>query len=718
MSKISIQESLNRASQQLIRGELLSAKDIYLSILDQDPKNVDALHGLSAIAFQLNDSDRVRGYLHEAAAIDPNHAECHRSLGMYYLSQREWNKAAQAFERAKVLKEKEGGATPQYLRVLVHLASIYLKQERHKEASRLLRKVLRYEPGHPQALLDLFISQAALRHFKEAEKLLIKFAVNQADLCSGLGYLSFQQNRFFDAIRHYKKAIRLDPSNPDRYFNLGYCHHGKKEYRKCIGICEKGLKLDPLHQQLLRLLFSAKINGCSWRNRTEIMERLLAKTGSETDERLLDHVAPSLPIFVGLNNAELKRIADIHAARLLNETEAIRQYQQLTWTKKAKKKLRIGYASSDFHDHPTSHLILPLFGLHDRSRFEIFAYSWGKNDRSRYRKILQCDCDCFVDIRRLTDSQAAQKIYDDNIDILVDLKGYTTGSRPKIFALRSAPIQVGYLGYPGTLGGSLLDYLIADHALIPLNQRKFFSEKIAYLPYCYQMIDDAQPIASAVPKREKYGLPEGAFVFCSFNQNYKIDRTVAEVWMRILQSVPNSVLWFWMTCPDMHKRLSELGRTFGVSSKRIIPCFFEPKPKHLARMQAADLFLDTFVCSAHTGCSDSLWAGLPLLTCQGETFATRVAAGLLKTIGASELIAKDQSSYHAKAIELATHPDKLGRIREKIVKNRERSPLFQSEQQVRFLESAYLHMRQLYLSGKKTQTFTVRSLTHCQDSYP
>jgi len=363
------------------------------------------------------------------------------------------------------------------------------------------------------------------------------------------------------------------------------------------------------------------------------------------------------------------------------------------------QKLRLGYLSADFRLHPLASLISELIELHDRNAFEIYAYSYGVNDQSAERKRLEKAFDHFVDIRALSTLDAAKKINDDQIDILVDLTGFTQTSRSQIVALRPAPINLSWLGFPGTMGElngtPLFDYLLTDAVITPPASAKNYAEKLALLPHTYQPNDRKRPIEKT-KNRQAYDLPENAFVFCCFNQTFKILPKVFDAWMHILKHVPNSVLWL-LECNSLAKsNLIREAEVRGISQARLI---FAPRvsmDEHMARQACADLFLDTLPYNAHTTTSDALWAGLPVLTCMGDTFASRVAASLLNAADLPELITQSLAEYQAKAIELASQPDTLKAIKHKLDKHREQVALFDTVQFARDLEKIYTGIWQNY----------------------
>ena len=363
------------------------------------------------------------------------------------------------------------------------------------------------------------------------------------------------------------------------------------------------------------------------------------------------------------------------------------------------KRIRVAYLSSDFREHAMSFLAAGMFECHDKSHFDVTAISCGPDDNSELRQRLKASFEHFIDARMYGDDQIANLLKEFEIDILVDLTGFTDGPRTGVFAKRPAPIQINYLGYPGTMGAPYIDYIIADRIIIPEHQREFYSEKVVYLPNSYQVNDAKRSIGSKAFTRMELGLPLTGFVFCCFNDNYKIMPHVFDCWMRILKQVEGSVLWLLEDNVAAANNLRKEAVARGVDAKRLVFAKHLPRSDHLARHRLADLFLDTLPVNAHTTASDALWAGLPVLTCLGETFAGRVAASLLNAIGLPELITTTLESYERMAIDLATHPEKLATVKRKLAENRLTTPLFDTKLFTRHIEAAYTAMYERYQAG-------------------
>jgi predicted O-linked N-acetylglucosamine transferase (SPINDLY family) len=362
-------------------------------------------------------------------------------------------------------------------------------------------------------------------------------------------------------------------------------------------------------------------------------------------------------------------------------------------------RIRIGYFSADYYKHAMSFLMAELYEQHDRSRFEILGFAFGPNKFDEMSKRISSAMDQFLDLRSMPDREAAELSRKLEVDIAVDLNGFTNNCRPGIFAERAAPTQVNYLGYPGTMGANYIDYLVADHTLVPESEQRHYSEKIICLPDTYQVNDSLRSISTKSCARASEGLPESAFVFCCFNNAYKISPSVFDIWMRVLGRVEGSVLWLMEDSPWAVDNLRKEARRRGIAPDRLVFAKSLPVAEHLARQRLADLFLDTLPYNAHTTASDALWAGLPVLTRTGDTFASRVAASLLRAVGLPELITATESEFEELAVDLAHNPQRLQALRHRLQQNNRTAPLFDCRSFTRHLEAAYSAIYERYHAG-------------------
>jgi predicted O-linked N-acetylglucosamine transferase (SPINDLY family) len=441
---------------------------------------------------------------------------------------------------------------------------------------------------------------------------------------------------------------------------------------------------------------------CEWEAIDDWRLKMRGILGREEGRR----VSPFLLLAMsGVGAEEHRHCSELWIRDQVDAARLERPQLNFVFQRAEKPKLRLGYLSADFHEHATAQLMVELFECHDRSRFELFAYSYGDDDGKGMRQRLQGSFDRFTDIRALSAIDAARAIYRDEVDILIDLKGYTQGSRTGILAFRPAPIQVNYLGYPGTLGGDVCDYIVTDGFVTPPASAPDYSEAFAYMPDSYQP-HGRNGVIGAKPSRAAAGLPQQGFVFCCFNQAYKITPEVFDVWCHLLLCVPDSILWLLKT-PLAEGNLRRHAFQRGITAARIVFAEDRSQIDHLGRLQLADLVLDTAPCNAHTTASDALWAGVPIVTCAGDTFPARVAGSILNAAGLQELVTRDLDEYFELALALASDPGKLAQLKQRLAANRSTTALFGIGAYTRNLETLFDRMWRKYRKGERPGAISV-----------
>lgn len=602
--------------------------------------------------------------------------------------------AAQQWQQAEKQLHAAVRAQPDDDWVLLNLAQVTRKQGRLADAIDYATRALRAQPGlaiarriradclrqqarYPEASVDY--AQIADSDCQDAELLV------EAGLC----FMSAQ--RFQDSIGAYLRAMTIAPDLARAHMGLGGTLRMIGMYQEAAESFRTAYLLEPrLIQHLGHTIFNHQL-ACSWSSLRADLQALEA--GLRADQALT--VDPFIGMAAGLN-AEMQRVLNSRVARQICDPIKPLPASGLRWD--GTRRLRVGYVSADFCNHATMLLWIEALELHDRARFEIFLYSYSPDDGSELRRRTVAAAEHFVEVGELSDLQAAQRIRDDQIDILIDLKGYIKDARPGIMAYRPAPVQAAFLAYPGTMGSPVHDYVLSDAVVSPIELAHHYSEKIAQLPHCYQPNDRQRRIGAAV-SRTSQGLPESGVVFCCFNQNYKITESGFGSWIRILREVPGSVLWLLGSNPQAERNLRASLESAGLDPTRIV---FAPKTgiaDHLARLQLADLFLDTLPVNAHTTASDALWAGVPVLTQQGEAFAARVAASLVRAVGQPELVCETADQYVALAVELARSPQRLADLRTRLREARDSSPLFDSLRYARDFEALLVRMAQREAQG-------------------
>lgn len=637
----------------------------------------------------------------------------------------------------------------------------------HREAQRVFQKALHLAPGDPQLLVNLGVvleqtgdNRAALERYEQALELHPDFSaalLNRGALLMKLGCLgeSLENNRYLterfsdwelawynlgevflalgrweEALSAYDQALAIKTDSAKLYFAKGLALSLLRRFveaqlafnqakfidstvvEQCIHNVAslQGGAVKELSSKVIYLLKESQhLESCNWtcwETLVSDFEKLIDGSHGQADElceRALIYHALCLPISVA-RRLNLARSVSAHIIELIRAEKR----PVFVHGSHNRQKLRIGYVSPDFGFHPVGRLTRQLYGFHDRSLFEVFGYSLQPSDGSVIRREIECASDHFVDLEKMTDHEAATQIHADQIDILIDLAGYTTHSRTEIFAFRPAPVQVSYNGFPGSMGASFIDYFITDDVCSPPGQESQFTEKLVYLPGSCMIYNNREEVSTCVMSRAEFGLPEKGFVYCCFNNGYKIEPNVFEIWIRILKRVPDSVLWLFGKSDDMIANLRKEAERRGVSGSRLVFAAFLPRiDEHLARYRLADLFLDTLYFNAGTTAADALWAGLPVLSCPGSTFISRWASSMLKAVGLDEMVVESLEQYEERACYLARNPDELAGIKHRLDINRLTKPLFDTERYVRHLETAYQTMWYKHEIGQPPASFHV-----------
>ena len=560
------------------------------------------------------------------------------------------------------------------------------RQGRLAEAEALYLDIVRQDPTHFDAL-HLAGVVALQTHRTEDGVALIRqaIAVNArvAEAHSNLGNGLRELRRFEEALASFDHAIVLRPGSAEAHRDRATTLQNLGRLEEALAGYEQAMALDPGLDFLQGMAAHARLTVCDWRH--------VRQDAMALAERIAHGERAAMPFSVAAltdSPALQCRAAEIFVRAKYPGDPSLPPIAP----RSPNNKLRIGYFSSDFYNHATAYLIAEVLECHDRSAFEITAFSFGPDTRDEMRQRVEAGVDRLIDVRYQADQDVAAMARSLRIDIAVDLKGFTKDFRAGIFACRAAPVQVNWLGYPGTMGAGFIDYIIADPVLIRGQEERYYTEKIVWLPDTYQPNDRRRRIAGLVPSRVEAGLPAEGFVFCCFNNSYKITPDVFASWMRILRQVEGSVLWLLHDNEAAAANLRDAAAQRGIAPARLLFAPRLPLAEHLARHRLAGLFLDTLPYNAHTTASDALWAGLPVLTCAGATFASRVAASLLHAVGLPDLITATGEEYEAKAVMLAGHADALAAVQQRLARSRMTAPLFDTARFTRNLEAAYRAM--------------------------
>lgn len=629
--------------------------------------------------------------LMEAHRLVPERVSVLTNLSAALLRQDRAADAAQYAERAVAL---DPGNADGWL----NLASCRRRAGALTEALACCERSIAARPEHPDgwssrgaALLDLQHPEEALASCDRA----IALQAGHAEAWSNRGIALNALLRFDEAIASYRKATELDPRSAQAWTNLAVALADLARHEESAACYDRALALKTLPFALGDRL-RAKLQCCDWADFDAACDRTLAAV--DAGERA---ASPFSLLAIASSPAQQRRCAETYVRELFPTKSSPLP------SKRKPGRVRVGYFSRDFRNNALSYVLAGLFEQHDRTRFELFAFSFGPQVVDAMRRRVEAAFEHFLDVSAKTDDGIAQLARELGIDIAVDLKGLSGYARSGIFARRAAPVQVNYMGYPGTMGAPYMDYLMADRVVVPERELPHYAECVVWLPHTYWANDWKRPIALRTPTRAEAGLPERAFVFCCFNNPAKITPDVFAVWMRLLAAVEGSVLWLLDHNAAATRNLRAEAQVRGIAPARLV---FAPQlepSEHLARHRVADLVLDTFNYNAHTTAADALWAGLPVLTCPGQTFASRVGASLLHALGLPELIASSRTEYETLALAFATDRERLGAIRKKLARNIPTHPLFDTALFARHIEAAYRAMHERCLQGLPPQRFAV-----------
>lgn len=626
------------------------------------------------------------------------HSAAHVALGMYDYLSRIAPHHAEGKARFFALQQ-----------ALQRMAPHFRQGNEEYTGGRLEAAVACYEkaltacPRVPEALANMGLALYHLRRFDEAHAAIaevLRLKPDHAEALNTLGNIYQHFERYDEAIAAYRQAVSLHPHFLNAQANLGKLLQKIRDHSGAVVAYEAALAIDPNHADITVELIHQLHHLCRWEKVEELKKHLFS---------LLEKGAIASPFGVSLYAPAKLQYENARRWSQKHYPNAAVYDVRRPLPADARKdgKLHIGYLSADFYHHATAFLISELFEHHDRKYFQIHAYSTGKPDEGEEQKRIMRAVDHFHDISRIDNSRVVEQIRADGIDILVDLKGYTRNHRLDLMSARPAPIQIHYLGYPGTMGAVFMDYFIADGITAPEEADAYFSEKLIRLPHSYQ-INDRKRVVATPKSRAEYGLPADALVFCAFNQSYKITPEIFDAWMRIMSAVPASVLWLYEEHAHTTQTLKREAEKRGVSGQRIITAPFAKQAEHLARYAHADLFLDSFPVCGHTTASDALWCGVPVVTLAGESFISRVAASLLHAVRLPELVASDMRGYEALALSLAEDAGKLAALKKHLREGCLKFPLFDSLATTRALESAYAQTVDYHRNGIAPKAFNVQ----------
>lgn len=654
------------------------ALKIYNELIVRDKKNSQLLLFLGTLHLQINKNEQAKNYLELSLDIDKNNIIAINNLALVYEKLEKKDKAINLFKRSIEI-------SPKNPETFFRIANLYSTEKKYELAIKNYQKAIELKSNFMFAYLNLGNAQFESKFYEES---IVSFEKSISFNRSFIpGYLNIARallklEKFDQALKYSDEVIKLDKMNIQANLIQGDINLLLKNFSSALKNYERIIKIEPTHNLVLGKFLYTKMFLHDWKN----YKKLLGDIISHVDKNIMIiHPSMFIPL---IDQPDLHLKASKIYTNQYYKEDLVNQNIEF----EEKSKINIGYFSSDFYDHATLRLMMDVFEHHDRSKFNIFGFAYGPKKNDNYTKKLKTFLHDYHYVGGMSLDEINSLCDKNHIDIAIDLKGYTQHNRLEIFKRRIAPIQISFLGYPGTTGLNTMDYILADKTIIPEKYSKFYSEKILLLPDCYQPNIKIKNISTKEISRKDYGLDEDKFIFCSFNLNYKITPDMFDLWIKILKETQNSILWMLISNNTAQKNLLTYAKTKGVNSDRVVFARYVPESEHLNRMRFADVFLDSFPCNAHTTASDALRMGVPVVTLKGKSFASRVAASIIHQFDLDELVTSSTKDYKNKAIELYNNPIRLKEIKKKLDNNREKSTLFDSKRFTINLEKVYLEV--------------------------
>lgn len=683
MAETALDALFNQAADAHRQGDFARAENLCREIVAADPRHLRALFALAAIEYDRGDHAAAESFARRVVALDPTVAEAHNLRATALAALGQFDEAAESFGRAAGLSNDPAAAFYNQGNVLFQLGRL-------DEALRAYDAAIAHEPRDAVAhnnrgnvLRELNRPDEALAAYDRA------LALDPAygDAHNNRGIALQLLGKADEALAAFDRAVALAPSHAEGFYNRGVALSRLDRLPEALASHERALALNPEHADAASAVFAVAATLCDWQDRARREADIVARI------RAGQRIGPYVALIFSDDPALQQRAASTAAS-------GYRQDARLSSppTPASRTRIRLAYLSADFRNHVVGHTLVDLFESHDRQRFEIWGVALSPAPDSALRRRIVASFDHFLDASRVSDQAAAALLREQGIDIAIDLMGHTEGARPGIFAQRAAPVQVNYFGYPGTSGASFIDYFIGDRIATPDALHAHFSERIVTLPDCY-LATARMPATINVRSRRALGLPDDGFVFCDFNASQKITPAIFDIWMRLLAQVDGSVFWLYAG-EAAQANLRREAEQRGVAAERLIFAPPVERDRHLARLGAADLFLDTLPYNAHNTATEALWAGVPLITCTGESMAARVATSVLAAAGLGELATSSLAQYETLALSLAHDPARLAALRARLVAARTQAALFDLDRYRRHLEAGFLVIWERRLRGE------------------
>jgi protein O-GlcNAc transferase len=686
---------------QAQRGSLAEAARLFEMSLEADPLQPNALYNYGIVLTELKRFEEALARYDSAIALMPDNPVIHNNRGNALAELKRFEEALASYDRAIALKRD-------YADAFLNRGIVLSGLNRHEEALGSYDRTLAITPDDARALFNRANVLAELGQHREAIESFdraIALDPNNSLAFNNRGNVMADLRRHKDAMESYDRALALKPDYVQALFNRGTALSELKRHEEALASFERAVAFQSDLEYAAGMIANSKMHSCNWRGRDEEIARVAADV--RAGKRSISPFS-----FLGLSDSAHDQFL---CSRIWTRDRCSMSADPVWKGERYRhERIRVAYLSADFHEHVMAYCMAGLFEAHDRRRFEITGVSFGPDTSDTMRMRLKRAFGRFIDASFSADQEVARLLREMEIDIAVDLNGFTAGGRTRIFASRAAPVQVSYLGYPGTMGAEYIDYILGDRCVIPKQHFPHYTEKVVYLPDTYQVNDSRRVISGRMPTRAEARLPERGFVFCSFNNSYKISPMVFDVWMRLLDKIGGSVLWLVDSSATAVRNLRNEAAARGIEPDRLV---FAPRIRnedYLARCRLADLALDTLPYNGHGITSDALWAGLPVVTCLGGALPGRVAASLLAAVGLPELITRTLEEYEALAASLAGDPERLRSIRDNLARNRLTCPLFDTARFTRHLEAAYEQMWQMHQRSEAPRHFSVTPLSGAQ----
>ena len=661
------------------QGKVHRALELYLKAISSNSKNPNLFFLIGTAYLQINDFENSVIYLNKCIVLDPKNIGAQNNLGGAYQNLKKYSKSIEVFKKLLTIN-------PKFTEAYNNIGNCYFQLNEHQDAIENFKKSIEIDPKNfvaysniANVYRELKLFEKSILNYKKSIELDNKYFLAFNNLANAYKDIS----KFDEAIINYRKAIKINNKYVSAYENLGNVFHETAKFNEAANNYKKAYDINQDHHYVLGRLIHNKMYICEWAEVESYRKTLISK--------LKDNKKVSTPF-------ELLSIIDdpeIHllASKMYFDEKYLTNNFKISKMKKNKSdKIKIGYFSPDFRNHPVLHLIKDVFKHHDKSKFEVYAFSFEKHKNDEFTTEIKDFFNKFIEIKDLSDKEVYELTREIDIDIAIDLCGYTAFNRVKLFSNRVAPIQINYLGYPGSIGTSFMDYIIADQIVIPKDEIKNYSEKVVYLPNCYQPNSNYEKLKIKDLRKKDFSLPEDKVIFCNFGSNFKINAKIFDSWMSILEKVPNSILWLLKSNDESVENLKSEAQKRNIKKERIIFASKISQKEHLERLTLADIYLDTFPYSSHTTASDAIRMGIPIITLIGRSFPSRVCASILEQVNLSKLVAKTNEEFEEKATYFGNNRNKLLELKEELINNCQTSSLFKIENFTKQLETIYINL--------------------------